>query len=358
MKLRLALSHLALPLVLLAPTSAKAEETRHEVLWFSETPPFVKKEKIAETAPTAIPAELNKEKPAGQHNHASGVENAVADTGERTMNHVGAKNLWLRLGNDPAKSPSAGADYILSSVRLVGIDGKVWSEVPELDNGRYRVQVPLEEMGFYNAYLTECAVKNGVLSANVVKAELLKGTCCKKGVDPAQEKAISDDTQPIELVRDHMPDEKLFTRLVSGDKLNFTVKSFGQPVEGAQVTMKTQQGWQKSLTSGKDGRVEFTMIRDYFPDWEKFYRLNKQTFLIVAEAEIDKPGVWQGQSYNSARFRTTLAGKYSPSPYDYRSYAYGLGISLGFAFFLGTAIYLYRRRRIKPFKEIRFNETA
>lgn len=351
--LLLALSGLTL---MQAPARAGSEESK--VLWFSESPPYVKKDKASEAQPASLPTETAREGKSGQHNHGSSVENAVAETGERTMNHVGAKNLWLRVGSDPAKSPSAGIDDISSSVRLIGVDGKSWSEIPQIDNGRYRVQVPLDDMGFYNAYLTECAVRNGVLLANVAKAELLKGTCCKKGVDPAQEKAISDDTQPIELVRDHMPGEKLFTRLTSGDKLTFTVNSFGKPVEGARVTLTTQQGWQKTQTSGMDGRVEFTLIRDYFPEWQKFYRLNKQTFLVIAEADIGKPGIWRGQSYSSARFRTTLAGKYSPSPYDYRSYAFGLGISIGVIAFLGTGIYLYRRRRIKPFKEIRFHESS
>jgi cbb3-type cytochrome oxidase subunit 3 len=51
-----------------------------------------------------------------------------------------------------------------------------------------------------------------------------------------------------------------------------------------------------------------------------------------------------------------LAGSYYPSPDDYRSYAWGLGISLLIVFFCGVAIYLYRRRRVKPFQEVRFDD--
>lgn len=325
-----------------------------KTLWLSEAPPS-QRLKTEETPPTA---HVHTAVATSRHDHGSTVETAIVETGERSMNRTGVKHLWLRVGEDPMRASFAGPDYIASSLKVVGADGSNWSEIPSSSEGRYHVEVPLEEMGFYNAYLTECAVDNGALVASVAKAELLKGTCCKKGIDPLQEKAISDDSQPIELVRDHMPDEKLFTRLVSGDKLKFTVKSFGEPLPGASVTLKTQQGWQKTLTAGQDGRVEFTMIRDYFPDWEKFYRLNKQTFLIVAQADVAKEGNWHGQAYRSVSLKTSLAGKYSPSPYDYRSYAFGLGISVGVIVFLGTAIYIYRRRRLKPFKEIRFHETA
>lgn len=285
------------------------------------------------------------------------VENAVADVGERAMNHADLKHLWLRQGAAPAQSSAVATMDAALPLRVVGIDGRAGEVAPTAEAAGYHAQIPVDEMGFYNAYLTRAAVVDGRLDAMVAKAEVLKGTCCKKGVDPAQEKAISDPGQPMELVREHMPDEKLFTRLVSGDQVLFTVISFGKPLAGAAVTLTTQQGWSKTVTSGADGRVSFTLIRDYYPSWDKFWRLNKQTFLVTAEAQTGA-GQWQGQPFQSARLRTSLAGKYSPSPADYRSYAFGLGISLGVAAFLGTAIYLYRRRRVRPFKEVRFDEKA
>ncbi|MGE5476690.1 MAG: hypothetical protein ACM3Q1_08560 [Bacteroidales bacterium] len=285
------------------------------------------------------------------------VETAVADVGERAMNHADVKHLWLRQGAAPGQSAAVAVADAALPLRVVGIDGQPREVAPATDSAGYHAQVPVEEMGFYNAYLTRAAVVDGRLDAMVAKAEVLKGTCCKKGVDPAQEKPISDPGQPIELVRLHMPDEKLFTRLVSGDEVMFIVTSFGKPLAGATVTLTTQQGWSKTVISGADGRASFTLIRDYYPSWDKFWRLNKQTFLITAEAQAGA-GEWQGQPFQTARLRTTLAGKYSPSPTDYRSYAFGLGISLGVAVFLGTAIYLYRRRRVRPFREVRFDEKA
>ncbi|MGE5515213.1 MAG: hypothetical protein ACM31D_05275 [Bacteroidota bacterium] len=276
------------------------------------------------------------------------------DVGERAMNHADFKHLWLRQGTAPAQSAPVAAAEPLPPLHVVAATGDSWDVAPTADGGNAHAQIAVSEMGFYNAYLTRAAIVDGHLDATVAKAEVLKGTCCKKGVDAIQETAISDPGQPIELVRDHMPDEKLFTRLVSGDQIAFTVTSFGKPLAGAVVTLATQQGWSKTVVSGADGRVAFTLIRDYFPDWNKFWRLNRQTFLVTAEAATG-PGSWQGQPFQSARLRTSLAGKYSPSPTDYRSYAFGLGISGGVLVFLGTAIYLYRRRRVRPFQEVRLD---
>lgn len=304
-------------------------------LWLADAPQGGRKQAAAETGAVG-----------------RSVENAVADVGDRAMNHADVKPLWLRQGAAPGQSSAVAAADAAVPLRVVGVDGQAREVAPTADGGGYHAQVPVDEMGFYNVYLTRAAVVDGRLDAMVAKAEVLKGTCCKKGVDPAQERAISDPGQPIELVRDHMPDEKLFTRLVSGDVVSFTVNSFGKPLPGATVTFATQQGWSKTVTSDGQGRVTFTLIRDYYPSWDKFWRLNKQTFLVTAEAQSGA-GTWQGQPFQTARLRTTLAGKYSPSPTDYRSYAFGLGICTGVATFLGTAIYLYRRRRVRPFKEVR-----
>ncbi|MCR4298832.1 MAG: hypothetical protein NUV75_08800 [Gallionella sp.] len=57
-------------------------------------------------------------------------------------------------------------------------------------------------------------------------------------------------------------------------------------------------------------------------------------------------------------YQATLSGKYALSPYDYKSYAWGLGVAIFVFAFGGLGIYLYRRRRVKPFQEVRFSESA
>jgi hypothetical protein len=159
-------------------------------------------------------------------------------------------------------------------------------------------------------------------------------------------------------VRVHYPDEKLFTRIVSGDQVEFIVMSFGKPVAGATVSMTTQNGWSNSKVSDADGRVSFTMIRDYYTPWLQFKKYRKQTFLMAADLHVPAKVAVDGVMYGSAHYNSTLAGYYYPSPHDYRSYAWGLGISLFVIVFVGVSVYLYRRRRLKPYKEVRVDDKA
>lgn len=319
-----------------------------ELLWLSDTAP--KRGKVTQT-------------PEANHEHAGKQKenmDAVIGGNEGDNLHGGTKRVWVRRGADPASAAYVSANEMSTAINLIDAKGKR-SEVPQTPvNGVAHAKCEFEELGFRNAYLTQETVQNGILRVQLAKAELLKGSCCMKDgdVDPAENTAIRDPNLPLEIVREHKPDEKLFTRIVSGDKIAFTVYRQGKPYSSAQVTMLTQQGWQKTATSDAAGRVEFTMIRDYFPSWNDFKRLTKETFVVVADAEAAESGSRQGQAYAKVAYQATLSGKYAVSPYDYKSYAWGLGVALFVFAFGGLGVYLYRRRRVKPFQEVRFSEST
>lgn len=289
--------------------------------------------------------------------HQDNVDAAVS--GEEGDNvHSGAKHLWLRQGDDPALAGYVDAAALSPEFSLVDTKGKRSRVALMPMAGLAHANFEFEEMGFYSAYLVQQSVRDGALRVRTAKAELLKGTCCQKDVEEEAAKAVIDATAPLELVREHGADEKLFTRIFSGDKVSFLVLSQGKPLADVPVTMITQMGWRKTAASGPDGRVTFTMIRDYFPPWLEFKKRYKEAFLMVAEHEVAQTGEHAGEKYTAVRYQTTLAGKYMPSPHDYRSYAWGLGIGLGVTVLGGLAVYLYRRRRLKPFKEVRLDEKA
>ncbi len=272
--------------------------------------------------------------------------------------HSGSKRLWLRQGNDPAS-----ADYVgdaTAEINLIDAKGKHAKVGLTAVDGIAQAKCELEDLGFRSAYLTHRIVENGTLRVHIAKAELLKGSCCLKDgdVDPDEQKAISDPTLPLEIVREHHAREKLFTRIASGDEVSLVVYRLGKPLREARVTMLTQQGWHKTAATDENGRVAFTMIRDYFPAWSDFKRRTRETFVVVAETEAVDFGTWQGQTYGKAIYQATLSGRYSPSPYDYKSYAWGLGIAVFVFAFGGLGVYLYRRRRVRPFKEVRFSEST
>jgi len=287
-------------------------------------------------------------------------DNMDAVISEEDNLHSGVKRLWLREGDDPANAGYVNAAALSSDINLIDANGNRSKVAQTPMGGLAHAKCEFEEMGFYNAYLARESVQDGVLRVQLAKAEMLKGSCCVKArdVDPAQLKAISDPMLPLEIVREHKSDEKLLTRMTPGDRISFTINRLGKPLAGAQITMLTQQGWQKKAVSDENGRAEFTLIRDYFPTWNDFNRRTKETFVLVAEAEAGESGTYQGQNYNKVHYQATLSGKYAPSPYDYKSYAWGLGIAVFVFAFGGLGIYLYRRRRVKPFQEVRFDEKS
>jgi hypothetical protein len=319
-----------------------------DILWLSDTGP-----KRAKRAEAAAPV-------AGQQPAMKQKDNmdAVVGGNEGDNLHSGTKRVWVRRGSDPLGAAYVSATEMSNDINLVDAKGRHTSVAQTPDNGAAHARCEFEELGFRNAYLTRETLKDGVLRVQLAKAELLKGNCCLKDadVDPDQRTAISDPGQPLEIVREHKADEKLFTRIVSGDVIPFTVLRNGKPLADAKVTIVTQQGWQKSAKTDAGGHVQFTMIRDYFPNWSEFRRLTKETFVVVAEAEATETGSRLGQPYKKVVYQATLSGKYAVSPYDYKSYAWGLGAALFVFFFGGLAVYLYRRRRVKPFREIRFKE--
>ena len=318
----------------------------NDLLWLSDVAP--KRTKAAAEA--------------GHHAQGAAADNidAVINGEEGDNVHGGTKRLWLRQGDDPANAAYSSAAGFSADLNLLDARGNRTHVTPTPVNGLAHAKCEFADLGFYNAYLSRETLSSGVRRVQLAKAEMLKGSCCMKTGDvaPEQNRAIFDPEQPLEIVREHEPDEKLFTRIVSGDKIRLTIRRHGEPAKDVAVTMLTQQGWQKKAVSDDAGHVEFTMIRDYFPAWSDFKRRTKESFLIVAEMDENTAGVLDGQPYAKVSYQATLSGRYAPSPYDYKSYAWGLGISTFVLAFGGLGIYLYRRRRLRPFKEVRFNEPA
>lgn len=288
--------------------------------------------------------------------HAQGNTDAVMNGEEADTVHNATKRLWFRAGDQ--LSDAAYLDEKAYAGQLLVLDalGKRSTVAQTPANGLAHSKMEFKELGFNNAYARRELLSEQTLWVQTAKVEVLKGSCCEREVAPEQLKAISDPEQPLELVRERMDKEKLFTRIVSGDTLQFTVLGGGQPLAGVPVIMLTQQGWQKKAISNEQGIVEFTLIRDYFPAWNDFRRRTKESFVLVADREVAEAGTLQGSAYKKVHYQATLSGKYAPSPNDYKSYAYGLGIAVFVLAFGGLGVYLYRRRRVKPFQEVRFSE--
>lgn len=270
------------------------------------------------------------------------------------------KRVWARAGNDPQQSGFAREDAQASTqILLVTPNGKLEGEplpAPAENHAGLAFEIPVQ--GYYRVYLTTRKLRGETLEVSVAKAEI--ANFGHGGDEEEQARGMQAprilESAPIEILRERQPGEKKFFQLKSGDEQPFVVLQQGLPLPGARVRFVSHQGWNKEATSDAQGRVSFQIIRDYFPPWREFQKRFKASYLVIAEANADESGSYQDQPYGRVHYQATLSGSYHPSSDDYLSYAWGLGIGLLITLFCGAAVYLYRRRRVKPFPEMRFNE--
>jgi hypothetical protein len=275
---------------------------------------------------------------------------------ERGPRGVTRKRLWLRSGEIPAEASYVAPEGEFTAQLLNPGKKQLQPDQPVKDQ-HAQLLFNMPDEGFYNAYLTRHVVENNTLEIVAAKAEVLKHSC-REGHDHVEELMPPNHLPdiPLEIVRERLPNENFHGRVAYGDKITFLVLAKGKPVSGAEVTLHTRSGWRNTSTTDEQGHARFTIIRDYFPDWELFKSRHRQEFLAVATMQSDEIGSYQGQSYSSAKMIATLPGHYYPSSRDYESYGYGLSFGLFGLTFSGVAIYLFRRRRVRPYKEIRFDE--
>lgn len=267
---------------------------------------------------------------------------------------VPTKRLWLRMGGNPQTARGVPAE---EATLLLGPDGMPSEVAVEAHGGPYNVTFPMYDMGYYNAYWMRQTVEGDTLNVNIAKAEVIRSAGHGGGDMAMASMPFVDYRVPVELVRDRKEKESGFTRLNYGDTVSFRVMSDGKPVQNARVTFTSGQGWSNSVQSDEDGRASFMVIRDYYPqDWNLFDKGHRETYLVSATYTRPESGEKQGAAYTSVRYTTTLSGAYYPGVKDYESYASGLMIGLTGLLFTGTGVYLYRRRRVKPYREARFDE--
>ena len=269
------------------------------------------------------------------------------------------KRLWLRSGADPGQAGYAHDDAEAETeTLLVTPQGKPEGEPLAAGRGGLSFEMPAQ--GYYRLYRSSRRLQGDVLAVSVAKAEITSFS--HSGDEGERNQALAAprvlDSAPIEIVREKQPDEKLFFQLKSGDRQSFLVLRQGLPLAGARVRFVSHQGWVKEAVSDGQGRVDFQVVRDYFPAWNDFEKRFKASYLVIAETSVAEAGRFRDQPYSRVNYQTTLSGNYYPSPDDYRSYAWGLGIGFAFLLFCGTAVYLYRRRRVKPFAEVRFDDKS
>ncbi len=342
------------------------EQTRAYPLWLSDKPPTM---------------ELMK-----QFSRAHG--GMVIRDEERNY----SKMLWLRSGTDLKNanysSNKSGQFYLL--------DVKSNASQPALspaDPKHSAIKFKMPDEGYYNAYYLEESVQDGVRYVDVAKSEVLKHNCgLGHNFDVDQHRPQSNKRIPLEILRLRFDDETYHTRFNSGKNVLFKVLYKGSPVAGADVTINTEEGWVRKSKTDSEGIASFQVIQDHFKENEDKQvekkidkqkqggksqykqagkkahkqaeeqsgrhgrRRRSEDFLVTVQYSDPTAGEYAGSAYKRTLYTTTFPGHFSPPENGYKSYAYGLTFGSAGFLVLGVGSYLYRRRRIKPFKEVNLDE--
>ena len=267
---------------------------------------------------------------------------------------------WIRSGTSPEASqylPNINHDETIPLV--FSPDGKPVKNKVSVQNGKHALSFGETDEGFYNAYLLKQFIHGDTLFVVNAKAELLTHSC-RNGHDKALLKKIKPQIYPehvpFEIVRERLPGEDFHTFISSGDNITFKVVLNGGTVSGANITLCTQKGWNKTSQTNDSGQVTFQFIGDYFSRWEELNRRNIYYYLFIAEYTIIKEGTYKGLPYQYIHYIGTLSDGYFPSKTMYSSLVWSLVIFVLAVSLPVIAIYIYRERRKNPFKEIAFHE--
>ncbi|MGZ8907713.1 MAG: hypothetical protein ACXW1Z_25475 [Methylobacter sp.] len=307
---------------------------------------------------------------------------------------VYVKQLWLRKGDSLFKS--SYAESVADNFEVLDTQQKISKPVVEHGENSHSIRFQMPDEGFYNAYYIERSVADNVLNVTTAKAEVLKHSCRlghnydRKLVNPNQ---WAD--APMDIVRLRLPEEDFHTNIHSGALLKFKVLYKDRPVSGAQVKLETQKGWVNTKTTDRDGIAAFQIIQDNFPVEAKpetrgvgaegadhkpsepatekssehaehgsgkkgggggHEMRQKDNFLVHAEYTADENGELNGAPYRQAVYSVTMTGSYMPNVQVDQSRSQALMYAGAGFLVLGGSAVLYRRRRIKPFKEVSFDE--
>ena len=255
----------------------------------------------------------------------------------RGRNGIPSRKVYL-VGNDLLQ-PACVADAH-GSFYVVDTENRTEKVSPK-KRGCIAVSFQMPKNGYYKVYYVDEAREGEERFVRVAKYEFKRFDHSREEYNRQKMRAKTVDEVPFDILRLRPKDETFYSRPVTGDKMRFRVLLHGRPVTGAKVTFTTQFGWMKRVVTDKDGIASFTLIKDYYPEWNRFNKRFRERFVI--EAEYEKGGT---------RYKITQSGVYGRSKSEYQSSAYGLLLTILLLIAIGGGVALYRYRTRKPFKEV------
>jgi hypothetical protein len=268
--------------------------------------------------------------------------------GSGNPNVIPTKKIWLASGNINAQS--------LANVDVKSFYYSSKQELKDLNKDKksnaFVFEIP--NNGYYTLFAVNETVNNDILYHKTAKMEYLQGSHGNTDKYSDKDREILFAKEPkIDLIRFRGDKEdSFFYKNYSGEELKFQALLEGKPLANAKIKIDLDTGWKQELQTDKDGFVKFNIIKDYFPNWSEFDKRHKQSLMITMEYERDS----LSDTYYQEKFILTYPVTFYPGEDEYKSYAYGLAITLAFMIFSTLLVYIYRQRRTKCYQEIQNDE--
>lgn len=282
----------------------------------------------------------------------NGMHGLSAVRGKRGMMFI---KQWLRDGYNPHTSK-----YI-SLTDTNNFEFYIYSPKGKGDVGEFNnncLSYASKEEGYYNGYMVLKYVSNDTLYVDIAKAEMLNHSCRNGHVN--ERKKIGPDiypkTIPAEIIRKRNSTEDFHYFASSGDKIDYQFIIDGKPVEGATLAFNTQKGWQKVLFTNEDGISTFQIIQDYFSSWQELNSRKIYYYVIFGKATITQNGIYDGHNYSFIKYTTSLSDGYRPAKTMYMSMFWAFVIFTLTVILTIGGIFIYKIKRNKVYKEVRFDE--
>ncbi len=296
------------------------------ILYFSETNPAIKKKAYG-----------------GGHSYGG------------ARGRVPTKEVWPLFKDAGGKENCLGA--IDAELYLLDANLKTTKVAESKKAGCKSVTFEMPDNGYYNLFYIDKKVQDNTLHIKTAKYEFMRFNHSNDAVyDKEKMSAHSIKEAPFDIVRLREDDETFYHNLYSGENLRVQALLEGKAVEGADITLSTKTLWSKTLKTDKNGVAVFTLLEDYFPEWNKFDKRHKSEFLLHASYTKEEKGALKNTPYEKIKYSATYPSYYYPGSSQYSSYAYGLSAAVLAMIASGLAIFWYRSRRQKPFKEVHFSE--
>jgi len=266
--------------------------------------------------------------------------------------------LWVRQGEsilDAIYPESHGFDSLTTKV-LSPSTTEVKHELSQINEG-LELTLSGSEEGFYNAYLIGQSLQGETLEVVTLQSELINHSCreghkhVSRNLGP-----FYGNNVPLEIVRTRVQWEDFHTFIQSGDVIEYQVFLYGKPIAGAQVTLTTHQGWQKSKVTDEAGKVSFEFIGEYFHRDKEFHSRDIYHYLLTANFSTEETDEFGGQAYQQVKYQATVSEKYRAATEIYTSTVWGLFTMVITMVLLSLGIFVYRQKTTRNFREIEFSE--